>query len=74
MKVGDLVFWHTDASVFSDAAADYSAPGIILKKVVVEKPWSRNYYSILWADGKTTNEHECYIHPIKNYKKSKNNT
>ena len=64
MQVGDLVDFHTSAWVFENANKDYKNPGIILNiktKVYNFGSAPRMSADVLWADGKITTEHECYL-------------
>ena len=72
LKIGDLVKWHSNSWVFSDAKGDYKNPGIVVEKNEnsisalskgrsVERPDS---YKVLWSDGRITNEWLCYLQNI----------
>ena len=65
MLKGDMVEF-TAPEIFSDAKRRYKNPGI-----VVEVLESQNLFGVpspralvYWADGKTTNEHFCYLEKI----------
>lgn len=68
MKEGDLVNFHTEAWVFKPSTAEYKNPGIILniKKTYYkfndpDRDRRRLSAEVLWADGRITTEHECYL-------------
>ena len=65
MKKGDLVNFHSNAWVFESASKDYKNPGIVLdiktKYYKLQKCDPRISAQVLWADGKITTEHECYL-------------
>ena len=62
MKVGDLVRF-TAPSVFNAAVGRYAASGVITRVIptgiTVTRP--KASYTVLWADGKTTNEWHSYL-------------
>jgi hypothetical protein len=73
MKRGDLVEFHTDAWVFASAKGAYTNPGLILR---IKEPATAIYgygtpsgqpshfiAEVLWADGRITSEHHCYLRP-----------
>lgn len=67
MKKGDLVNFHTRAWVFESANRDYKNPGIILdvktKYYKLADSTPRISAEVLWADGRITTEHQCYLQP-----------
>ena len=62
MKVGDLVRF-TGGPVFSAAEKGYAASGVITRVRPTESTGrlSAASYTVLWADGKTTNEWFSYL-------------
>ena len=62
MKVGDLVRFN-GGPVFKNARTRYAASGVITKVIPTEKGrrLSTASYTVLWADGKTTNEWLSYL-------------
>jgi|TARA_R100001463_G_scaffold34229_1_gene75302 hypothetical protein len=62
MKVGDLVRFN-GGPVFKAARKRYAASGVITGVIGVEKQTTRPWpcYSVLWADGRTTNEWFSYL-------------
>jgi len=65
MKVGDLVRFN-GGSVFKAARKRYASSGVITRVIGIEKETTRPWpcYSVLWADGKTTNEWLNYLEVI----------
>ncbi len=65
MKVGDLVRFD-GGPVFHAAASRYAASGVITRVTPTERfgcP-STASYTVLWADGKTTNEWFSYLEAL----------
>ena len=62
MKVGDLVRF-TGGPVFSAAERRYAASGVITGVAPTESTGRATAasYTVLWADGKTTNEWFSYL-------------
>ncbi len=58
MKVGDLVHFYTTAWVFKHHEKRYRNPGMILEK---DDSHRQVKYTIMWADGRITTEHNGYI-------------
>jgi len=62
MKVGDLVRFN-GGPVFNAAEKGYAASGVITRVIptgiTVTRPTAS--YTVLWADGKTTNEWFSYL-------------
>ncbi|MBK25084.1 MAG: hypothetical protein CME70_19455 [Halobacteriovorax sp.] len=61
MKVGDLVLFSTP-KVFDSTTR--SEPGLILIRNENHRPHTNKMqasYEVLWADGTTTKEWECYL-------------
>lgn len=54
MRAGDLVNFFTTSWVFEGSIARYQNPGVVLTG-------SHGVYTVLWADGKITKEHHCYL-------------
>ena len=65
MKVGDLVRFNS-GPVFEAARKRYAAAGVITRVMDPEKEIGRPWpcYTVLWADGKTTNEWLSYLEVI----------
>ncbi len=65
MKVGDLVRF-TGGPVFHAAERGYAASGVITRVTPTESTGrlSAASYTVLWADGKTTNEWFSYLEPL----------
>lgn len=66
LHVGDLVRWHSDSWVFSSPGKEYQSPGVVLeekRKMLFGKP--KISFRVLWADGRITAEHECYLRSIE---------
>ena len=53
MKLGDLVKWQS--AVFQSAEVDYANPGIVIKLLDDKRS------VVLWADKKSTEEHNCFL-------------
>lgn len=67
MKLGDLVRWHSNSWVFSDAQGDYKSPGIVIERNKNPAKFNdthRDSYKVLWSDGRITNEWLCYLQNI----------
>ena len=62
MKKGDLVRF-TGGPVFSAAEKGYAASGVITRVTPTESTGRATAasYTVLWADGKTTNEWFSYL-------------
>tara|TARA_B100000029_G_C17176446_1_gene815270 strand:- start:140 stop:340 length:201 start_codon:yes stop_codon:yes gene_type:complete len=62
MKKGDLVRF-TGGPVFSAAEKGYAASGVITRVTPTESTGRAKAasYTVLWADGKTTNEWFSYL-------------
>ena len=62
MKKGDLVRF-TGGPVFSAAEKGYAASGVITRVTPTESTGRSTAasYTVLWADGKTTNEWFSYL-------------
>ena len=62
MKVGDLVRFN-GGPVFNAAEKGYAASGVITRVMPTESTGrpSAASYTVLWADGKTTNEWFSYL-------------
>ena len=56
MNVGDLVNFYS--VFFSSAAEEYKNPGIIID---VDDSHRQMRYTVMWADGRVTNEHTGYL-------------
>ena len=56
MNVGDLVSFHSD--FFSSSADQYSSPGLIIE---CDDSHRQVRYTVLWSDGKITNEHSGFL-------------
>ena len=65
MKVGDLVRFN-GGPVFKNARTRYAASGVITKVIPTESTVTRPKASctVLWADGRTTNEWFSYLEVI----------
>ena len=65
MKKGDLVRF-TGGPVFSAAEKGYAASGVITRVTPTESTGrlSAASYTVLWADGKTSNEWLSYLEPL----------
>ena len=65
MKVGDLVRF-TGGPVFSAAERRYAASGVITRVTPTESTGtlSKASYTVLWADGKTSNEWFSYLEAL----------
>ena len=65
MKVGDLVRFN-GGPVFKNARTRYAASGVITRVIPTEKSKlpPKASYTVLWADGKTTNEWFSYLEVI----------
>ena len=65
MKVGDLVRFN-GGPVFWSAASRYAASGVITRVIPTESTGrpSAASYTVLWANGKTTNEWLSYLEVI----------
>ncbi len=65
MKVGDLVRFD-GGPVFHAAASRYAASGVITRVIPTESMGTRSKasYTVLWADGKTTNEWFSYLEAL----------
>jgi hypothetical protein len=64
MKIGDLVEFHTSASVFSHANSRYVNPGIIIdihRDILNSTPTRAE---VFWSDGKITTEFDSYLHLV----------
>ena len=57
MKISDIVDFHSNSWIIGNN--DYVNPGIIIKKL------SGKRYTVLWADKKTTIEHDGYLRLTK---------
>ena len=65
MKVGDLVRFN-GGPVFNAAERHYAASGVITRVTPTEsteRPTAASY-TVLWADGKTSNEWFSYLEPL----------
>lgn len=62
---GDMVKFHAP-EIFSDAKREYKNPGIVMEVLESQDlfgvPSPRAH--VYWADGRTTNEHFCYLKKI----------
>ena len=65
MQIGDLVRF-TGGPVFSAAERHYAASGVITRVTPTESTGRATAasYTVLWADGKTTNEWFSYLEPL----------
>ena len=61
MKVGDLVDFHTKASVFKHAEKRYANPGLVLR--VLTASTGKLVADIYWRDGNITREYDSYLRP-----------
>ena len=65
MKQGDLVNFHTEATVFASAVKEYANPGIVLD-IKCKDGWFNSdlFMQVMWADGRITNEHASYLRKV----------
>lgn len=58
MNTGDIVNFHTEAWVFQHVTSTYANPGVVVE---VDNTHRQVRYTVLWADGKITKEHNGYL-------------
>ena len=63
MKVGDLVNFYT--VFFTEAAVSYNNPGLI---VDIDRSHRQTRYTVVWSDGRITNEHSGYLQKVPDAK------
>ena len=63
-KKGDLVDFHTEASVFAHASSRYANPGIVVDVKLQGSPPGQGLRAsnlVYWNDGTFTREHDGYL-------------
>ncbi len=63
MKTGDLVNFHAKAWIFDYVNERYTNPGVIIN--VRDDFTGMSVYTVLWADGKATNETLGYLETVR---------
>ena len=65
MKKGDLVNFHTEATVFASAVKEYVNPGIVLDVKQHNGMFKGELLvHVMWADGRLTREHASYLQKV----------
>lgn len=60
LKVGDLVEFFSVA-FFAHAKERYSSNGVV---VAASERMGKETYTVIWSDGKQTNEWRCYLRKL----------
>ncbi len=63
MKQGDLVNFHTEATVFPPVK-EYVNPGIVLDVKQHNDMFKWRRVHVMWADGRLTREHASYLQKV----------